>query len=270
MSIGIEGIEEGELRPIREIEKRDELEGFANPEQVRKVNDIARAHITPDVPHARDSSLRGRVSEGEVPRVRPTEGAPSGEKPSAEVESLSIPMIRHKLELARSEVREIRNRLQGENPPAPHEFKFPNLAWEAVQLALAKEAWTDEQLKKHVAEAKGHQKDIDLLLDVSAELTGLKDGQKEITPALQQKFDELKERGIDLWKGEDKTLTKEKIFEIKSLSSAQVDKLRSNLQIIFVSKLQPLIQAMGAILEGFRKIVSDSDRVIRKTLELRH
>ncbi len=150
-------------------------------------------------------------------------------------------------------------RLKDEKPE-PHTLDFPNLAWEAVKAGLAKERLSNEQLNTHIKEAEKIQKDIDLLLDFSAELTAHKDESKELSEKAKALLAQLKERGIDLWKGEG--LNKEKISELKSLTSGQVDKLRSNLQIIFTTKIQFLIQAIGAIMESLKDIIRNNNKLI--------
>lgn len=145
-------------------------------------------------------------------------------------------------------------------------IQLPNLAWEAVKAGLNQEKVVNDKINGYVQEAEKIQKDIDLLLDVSAELTAHKDNQ-EMPEKMKTLLAELKERGIDLWKGEG-PLTKDKISELKSLSSAQVDKLRSNLQIIFTTKIQVLIQTIGSILDIVKDIIRNQNRFIQATLRL--
>lgn len=139
---------------------------------------------------------------------------------------------------------------------------FPNLAWEAIKAGLEKEKITNQKINEHIRDAQKIQKEIDLLLDLSAELTAHKEGAKEPSVKMKALLEELKELGIELWKGEDKGLTPEKISEIKSLSSAQIDKLRSNLQIIFSTKIQVMIQTIGSIMETLKEIIRNNSRLI--------
>ena len=141
----------------------------------------------------------------------------------------------------------------------------PNLAWGALQAGLAKERQTNLEISNHVKDGEKMQKDIDLLLDLSAELIAHKEGQPAGEP-LKKLLSELAERNIHLWKGED--LSKEKISELKSLSSAQVDKLRSNLQILFTTKIQPAIQAIAAIMEALKEIIRSDARLKQKANQL--
>lgn len=141
----------------------------------------------------------------------------------------------------------------------------PNLAWGALQAGLAKERQTNIEISNHVKDGEKMQKDIDLLLDLNAELIAHKEGQPAGEP-LKKILSELAERHVHLWKGED--LSKEKISELKSLSSAQVDKLRSNLQILFTTKIQPAIQAISAILETVKEIIRNDTRLKQKANQL--
>lgn len=139
---------------------------------------------------------------------------------------------------------------------------FPNIALEAVLAGMEKERITNDQLNQHIATAQKYQQDIDLLLDLSSELVALKDDVNEMPEKVKNLLQRLKEeRGIDLWKGEG-PFTKEKVSEIKSLTSAQVDKLRSNLQIVFTTKIQTLTQTISSILECIKDIIRNNSKLI--------
>lgn len=141
-------------------------------------------------------------------------------------------------------------------------LQFPRLAWEAVQLGLAKEAHVNAQINGHVNEANKIQKDIDLLLDLSQAISAMPDGAEQLSQEVQDILSQLKERDIDLWKTEDMSANKEKISELKRNSSSQVDKLRSNLQIIFTTKIQVLIQTIGSIMEILKNLVNQNSRLM--------
>ncbi len=193
--------------------------------------------ITPDVPSPSDPSLVGRA------------------KPV----SNTLRNIHEALETYKGELEEI-----AENNTLPSHFPF--LAWEAVKAGLAKEKITNDQIQGHIREAERMQKQIDLLLDLSAELTAYKEG-KPIPEKMTQLLEQLKEEhDIDLWKGGD--FTKEKISELKSLTSSKVDALRSNLQILFTTKIQVLIQQVGSIMEILKDIIRQNSRLVNKTLTL--
>ncbi|PIS02772.1 MAG: hypothetical protein COT85_01705 [Chlamydiae bacterium CG10_big_fil_rev_8_21_14_0_10_42_34] len=207
-----------------------EWEGDFDPVKTKKVG---LENITPAVPHPSDASLAGRV----------TLGAPT-------IASLEKDVTDYKTQLENA-------------PKEPSRLNFPNLAWESVKAGLEKEAQINSQLNVHLKEAEKNQKDIDLLLDLSAELTSFKKDENKTTEKLKEILGELKERGINLRVNDEETLTEEKIAELKSLSSAQIDKLRSNLQILFTTKIQTLIQSISAILEILKDIIRNNNQLVR-------
>ena len=145
---------------------------------------------------------------------------------------------------------------------------FPNVAWEAVKLGLEKERFVNDQINTHVKEAEKIQKNIDLLLDLQAEMTSLNDDASEMSQKMREILERLKDQGIDLWKSEDSSINTEKISHPKSLTRAQSDKLRSNLQIIFTTKIQVLIQIIGAIMETLKDIVRNHIRLLTQVNQM--
>lgn len=227
------------LEPIKVDEREDGV-------TIKKTQSVAFNQISPDMPHPADAPLEGRVSIG----------APA--KPTLEE-------VQNDLESDIEALQAVESMLINENPPEPAAFQFPNLAWESVKVGLAKERHSNDVLNGHILEAQKLQKDVDLLLDLSAELMQHKpaDGDNiEMSDKLKTLLKQLKERGIDLWKSEETSLSKESVSELKSLSGAQMDKLRSSVQIIFTTKIQTLIQSIGAILECVKDIVRNSSRLI--------
>lgn len=234
---------------IDSTDERDEIRGYGRPMVsdpssilaaewgdgvlVQKTKDVALPNITPAVPHPNDTLDPSRVS-----RLDTVDGA------------------KEAISALESDIEQLE---EFQKEPS---LQFPNLAWEAVVAGLMKEQQTNDKLKEHIDEAQKHQKDIDLLLDLSAELSALKDDQKEMPEKLKDLLGQLKERGIDLWKHENGEISKERISDLKSLSSAQVDKLRSNLQILFTTKIQVLVQSIAAILECVKDAIRNYSRLI--------
>lgn len=141
--------------------------------------------------------------------------------------------------------------------------EYPNLAFETLKLALAKEKVVNDKINGHIAEAKKMQDSIKDLLDLTAEINVLKDGGK-LSPKAKEILAKLKEQGIDVWKGGDE-LSKEQVSELKSLTSSQTDSLRSNLQILFTTKIQTLIQEIGTIMDILKDIVRQDSKLKEKT-----
>ncbi|MES2274026.1 MAG: hypothetical protein V4487_07530 [Chlamydiota bacterium] len=79
----------------------------------------------------------------------------------------------------------------------PH---FPNLAWESVKAGLVKEEINNKHLGEQIKKAETCQKEIDLLLDFSAEITAFPPdkSENEMTERMKEILAELKEKGIDL------------------------------------------------------------------------
>lgn len=149
----------------------------------------------------------------------------------------------------------------------PSITSFPNLAGESVRFGLAKEAWMTEQVNHHLQKTRELQEGIDLLLDLSAELATMP-SDSEMSDRTKNILAQLKERGIDLWKGEGTFLSKEQISELKSLSSARVDKMRSDLQILLATQIQVALQCMSSVWECVKGIIQSNAQLLRATVRL--
>lgn len=138
---------------------------------------------------------------------------------------------------------------------------FPNLAFEAVNASLIQERRTNDKINEQIRAIEEQQNLISDLLDLSAECTAHKGGAT--SEKMRGLLAKLKEKGIELWKGEDtNNLPKEKVSEIKSLISAQIDKAKSNIQIRFTTKVQPDLQRISAIMEAVKHIINSNSRLI--------
>lgn len=226
----------------RDTDRIDINANAADAAAARRVNTLL-GHLTPPIASSTDRSLRNRVSHIQADQL---------EANNDRLQSYVADLAQNQTTL---------QTYQTEVNSSPNPLPFPNLAWEAVMAGLAKENLTNQQLQDHIQEAKKNQKDIDLLLDLSTHLVSYKE-DTEMPQEMKDVLAELKERGIDLWKSDEKVLSKEKIAELKSLSSSQVDKLRSNLQIVFATKIQTLIQNIGAIMESLKDIIRNNSRLI--------
>lgn len=144
--------------------------------------------------------------------------------------------------------------------------QFPNLPWEALKAGLATENRYNEKLQFHIAEAEKCQGKIKKLLSLSAALTAHKEGTEmnESTLAL---LAELKEAGIDLKKSEGKVLSKEELTELKSLTSANIEQLRTDLQGVFVTKIQVLTHQISTIIELLKDTIRNGRKVADAALQ---
>lgn len=141
--------------------------------------------------------------------------------------------------------------------------EFPALAWESVKTGLAKEEAANGQLNGYIQEAEGHQKTIDLLLQLSAKLTSLPDkGSHDLSPDTKKLLEELKQKGVDLNLDPNAKISSDKIPQVKSLLNSFIDQKRSKLQILFSTKIQVAIQNISSIMEALKNIVKDNTRLI--------
>jgi hypothetical protein len=187
------------------------------------------SHIATPLPHPTDASLNGRVSVGAF------------EQPSDAEKVMDITL----------------------NSP------FPNLAWEAIKVGLAKERQVDEQLRKDVRTCEAYQENIDLLLKLSRALSSHKE-DTEMSEEIKALLNQLKDKEINLWKEEEEnqTLTKERISTYKHEIDNTVQNLKGKTHNLFTTSVGPKTEAMKAILEALKEIHRSQARVINKANQL--
>ncbi|MBX7065684.1 MAG: hypothetical protein K1X28_00495 [Parachlamydiales bacterium] len=140
-------------------------------------------------------------------------------------------------------------------------FEFPNLAWEAIKFGLAKENYINEQLNHHIDEIQKKQKNISLLLDLSGEISGMKEDEKELPPKAKEILEKLKQGGIEFKEG----LT---IEELKRQGSSKESDLRSQMQIAFTTEVQRLMQHVESIHQILQNIIRSDAKVKEKANQL--
>ncbi len=139
-----------------------------------------------------------------------------------------------------------------------------------AHLAMQREAIGSLKLKNLTAQVQNQVKAIDLLLDMSQELTSLPDDVEvhELTDKMKEILQNLEVgHGITLFK-EDVKITKEKLAEFKAQIGAKVDKLRTELQTTVSTEIQPETQNLQNIMNIVQNIFQNFTRLVRKTLEL--
>lgn len=133
---------------------------------------------------------------------------------------------------------------------------FPNLVWESLHAGILKERHINGQIHKMLSEAEEMQKTLDLLLKLKPHI---KEG-KELSLEAKNLLETLKERGITLL-GEGEKLTKEKVSDTKSSMEALSSDLRSRLNSIFTTKIQPLTQQINSIMDVLRKMIEQQNNL---------
>jgi hypothetical protein len=128
-----------------------------------------------------------------------------------------------------------------------------DIAYDFIRLGLKSQGRIHQDISRYIDQAEEHQKTIGLLLDFQSELS--KNPQNQ-TPKMAELIGQLKEKGIEM------EFAKDRISELKSLASAQVDKKRSEIQIIFTTKLQVKVQHMGSINDILKDIIRYNSRLL--------
>lgn len=140
---------------------------------------------------------------------------------------------------------------------------FPNLAWESVMLGLARENHLNRKLNEHVDAIQEMQNNISLLLNLSTEISGLKEEEEAKLPEkAQQILEQLEARGIKLRK-EGQT-----IEELKRQGSSRESGLRSEIEIRFTTQVQRAMGQIQAIIEILQHIIRSNEKLEERANQL--
>jgi hypothetical protein len=152
-------------------------------------------------------------------------------------------------------------------------YSNPDPAREIAYLAPLTERISRQKMLQHMAEAKSYQKSNDLLQSLSSEFVNFPDKKSyELSPDILDKIrtlnesKELKESKIVLKVGENNTLTKEQLSEMKNLIGRIETQNKTKFQSVFVP-IQTIIQEDAALMKMFQKIVEENSNSIRRFLE---
>ncbi len=162
-------------------------------------------------------------------------------------------------DLAKEEANQIRKvTVQAQHIPQTAIGQFPNLALEIVNLTVAKEHFMSDQVNRHLDQIQKKQDAIGLLLDLNAELSGAKDeGGEGTSEKAKEILARLKnDHAIDL---------KGNIAEIKHNVSLQEGRLRTEMQILFTTKVQISIQQIETIISIAKDIIRKDEQLKRAT-----
>ncbi len=142
-----------------------------------------------------------------------------------------------------------------------------NPASAMIEAGIAFEQKSTEDLKRMETESNTFIGSIDLLLDLSRELTSLNAENPKLTSSARDLIQNLKDRGINLINLEEgKEIDKEQLSALKTMIGSHIDKLRTQLQQIF-TKMQTVIQNMSSVNDSIKKMISEQSDLIRKVLE---
>lgn len=152
--------------------------------------------------------------------------------------------------------------------PAINGFSANNVAWEALKAGLAREELGNAKLKQRSDVVKQHLNNIDDLLDLNAELTSLGDKDShELSDKTKGMISKLRGNGIEVWSSPEKKISKEKLVELKSHISSQVDKFRTSLQTIITTEIQPEINCLNSIMNIIQQMIQSDARMKKHAID---
>lgn len=130
-----------------------------------------------------------------------------------------------------------------------------NLGYLAVSLAQKVERFMNAKINNFIQESSKIQKTIDQLVDLNGKLSIHNDNENEktITDEIRELCKSLKENGIDILSEKETKLTRERLAEIKANVSAHTDRLKTDLQILFTTKIQVSIQEIQSVLDSAKR-----------------
>ncbi len=202
--------------------------------KIRRTEAVAAANIT--YPPGSPRSLDGRVE------MKPPISAEMAKEWHSKLES---------------HLQEVKS-IDPKKPPTA----FPHLAWESIKYGLKAENELSKKLSGHIAEVERMQEDIALLLKLNVAL-GSNDEKAELTDEAKRILEQLEARGIVL-KGSGEA----NVGELKRLAGSHESKLRSEIQIQFVTKLQRYMQQIESIMQILQKIIQYDSKLKEKTNQL--
>ena len=146
--------------------------------------------------------------------------------------------------------------------------RMPDFALAVIKVAMAREAFGSQKLKTLAAQVREQLGDIDVLLDLSTELTSLPDQDSHyVSDKMRNLIGKLEVHKIQVWKGDGK-LSKEKLSEMKAQIASQIDKLRTSLQTTISTEIQPEANNLQSIMNIVQQIVQSDARMKRKATEV--
>ncbi|MBF8262757.1 MAG: hypothetical protein HW387_422 [Parachlamydiales bacterium] len=137
---------------------------------------------------------------------------------------------------------------------------FPNLAWEILQLGLKREHDYHVQLNRHAEEGSNIQGQMRQLIDLNGKLT-VGDKEVELSDEIISIAHDLEKYGINLLQKSEKKISPDRMNEIKAQIGSHSDRLKTELQNIFSTKIQVTINDMNSIMESLRMIIKHDDRL---------
>lgn len=141
-----------------------------------------------------------------------------------------------------------------------------NLTLEALKFGLAKLQSQQKKVHNNIDEATQAQKTIEKLIQLSSQLP-MSEKDTILSDAVLEQFKDLEKSGITILQPNEKKLTPARLVEIKSLINSNNDRLKTELQIKFTTKIQVAISDMNSLIDSLKLIQKTSERFMEFILE---
>ena len=140
---------------------------------------------------------------------------------------------------------------------------FVNIGLEVLKLGFVRTNVYRDQIIGHTNEAKETQTLLKKLIDLNGKLSLVgEQNEVPVTDDLRASAQLLKDKGIETFDLTAKTLSREKIAEIKTNLGMRIDTIKSEIQIIFSSLIQPKISEMNSLLDTLKMIEKYQTKLI--------
>lgn len=140
-------------------------------------------------------------------------------------------------------------------------FLSINVAWEILALGLKKETLYQTKLAKSTNEASEIQQTIQKLIELNGELS-ISEKDVVLSDRAINLCKELEKAQITLIKPGEKKISPARMGELKAQIGSQNDRLKTQLQTLFTTKIQVMINEMNSLLESLRTIHKFFDRLM--------
>jgi hypothetical protein len=137
-----------------------------------------------------------------------------------------------------------------------------------IDAVLKRETAGQEKIQTFTTEIKKTLAKVDSLLDLHAELIALPEQDShQLSEKVNQMIGDLKENGIELWPNGAKTITKDKLSELKSHISSQIQKCQMKVETILKNDIGVEMQWIQTILNSLQQMIQSDTRLKKHVSE---
>jgi len=140
-----------------------------------------------------------------------------------------------------------------------------NVGWEIVNVGLKKERIYNSELLKKTNEATEIQQTIQKLIELNGQLS-ISEKDVVLSDKTLALFKELEKAKITILQPADKKISPTRMAEIKAQIGAHNDRLKTELQTLFTTKIQVMINELNSLLDTLRTIQKAFDRFMENII----